>query len=149
MTRTVPLELNIRLTPAAAYEAWKSLHWAIPDPLSAADVDADGDLRPNLLEFAQGTNPRSPDSPGTGLSITRNGSGRLVMELMVNSARVVDLVFTAEFQNELPFTASSIRTASPTINAPTAGSGSVMLQVVDPHPSAPETTYGRWRLRIP
>ena len=66
-TSLIPLVLLTATLPAAAvtYDEWKAVHFTtaeLADPgISGRFADPDGDGRNNLREFAEGTDPKTPD----------------------------------------------------------------------------------------
>ena len=65
-----PFSVRFSLAPAPSFATWRTAHFNRSELADATqcglDADPDGDGYANLLEYAQGTNPRSPES-GSGL----------------------------------------------------------------------------------
>lgn len=82
--------------------AWRSALFA-PDPASLETFalrDFDGDGRPNLIEYAFGTDPRTPDSGNAGLPRPVMINGRLGVRF-VRPIAVVDVEYRIEVSTDL------------------------------------------------
>lgn len=86
-------------TPAASpFEAWQSTEFT-SNGLSASDAapanDYDGDGFSNLLEYAFGMNPRSPDTSAAGLTAGKSGNF-LTLSFKLNNAATDTTVIVQE-----------------------------------------------------
>ncbi|MEO7317976.1 MAG: sialidase family protein, partial [Chthoniobacteraceae bacterium] len=68
-----------RFTPWTPLEIWRNANLGSPNASDLADPDFDGFA--NLLEYARGTSPNSPNSPLTGEITTDSGSNYLSLRV--------------------------------------------------------------------
>ena len=97
---SAPLAVTVA-PPPSAFESWLALHFGpAPDPANSDELaDLDNDGLANLLEFATGTLPKSPDGSVTRLT---NSANTLEFTYRRSHAAAADgLEFMVEWSNTL------------------------------------------------
>jgi fibronectin type 3 domain-containing protein len=76
-----PDSAEVSATPAQTFAQWIAGYFpGISDPaVIGPAADPDGDGLTNLEEYLLGTNPATPDDPGTAISSATDGNGNLVL----------------------------------------------------------------------
>ena len=135
---------TFQVTVKDAYDLWvENQSFLLPsDALPAADPDLDGS--PNLLEYAFGTSPRSPDRPNLQFSL-RGNPGSLQIRAFPPNPLPAGLIWNAEFSDTTGFSNSVVVPASSFPVSP-PDNGAVYLEFNDPNPSFSLRRFGRLRV---
>ena len=143
-----PWPTNDLFSATLSYDAWRAKHFSpaeLADPaVSGEQADPDGDGLPNLLEYAQGTNPRLGNEPGSlnaSLTASQGVTSLLVSYRRLFLAHELDyrLESTADLQSWSPATGQE---AEPSLNA----DGTITVSVNVGSPAGPIAQF--FRLRV-
>lgn len=136
-------EVVERRPTAGAYAVWTSRRM-LPPGLRGPLDDLDGDGAPNLLEFALGRDPLTPDAEGASPMASVDAEGRLVLDCLLAEEARDDVRCVVEFSADLLTWVSGPEHTVTEIDTPTR----LRVRDLSPATSGPARRFARLRIEL-